>query len=356
MASLTELLRKAPFGFATARPLGPRGRPLFEAPLNPLLADTDGRVLVWAVSDRFSTATVSDQFKAEAHEYHRRYAAADHFETLFRLALETAGVALPAEPLTLDLGSGSGVNSVVPLRRLAPGAWIVATDLSGELLALLADYVRRGPDPERVICVRMDAMSRKLTPGVFDLVTGASILHHLDEPNLGIARAGRALKPGGHAVFFEPFNGWSVLRLGFERILAEAALRRAPLDPAVDEALRRFVEDVAVRSQLSRKGFDYARLDDKWLFSRRYIERAAEAAGFVEARFVPLNDHPSLYRDTAAVHLRLHSGRDDLELPDWALDIVDGLDAALNFEAKRELMLEAAIVLTRGPGREPPEA
>ena len=356
MPSLVELLRKAPSGFSTPRPLGPRGKPLFEAPLNPMLTDADGRVLVWAVSDRFSTATITDQFKAEAHEYHRRYAAADHFEGLFRLAFEAAGVALPTAPLVLDLGSGSGVNSVVPFRRLAPGAWIVATDLSGELLALLADYVRQGADPERVICVRMDAMSRKLTAGAFDLVTGASILHHLDEPNVGIARAGRALRPGGQAVFFEPFNGWSIVRLAFERILAEAALREAPLDPAVERALRDLVQDVAVRSQLSRKSIDFSRLDDKWLFSRRYIERAAEAAGFVDVRFVPLNDHPSLYRDTVAVYLRLNTGRDDLALPGWAAEIVDGLDAGLNFEAKRELMLEAAIVLTKGRGREPREA
>jgi SAM-dependent methyltransferase len=353
MASLAELLRNEPSGFATARPLAPRGRPLFGAALNPLLTDPAGQVLVWAVSDRFSTATITDQFKAEAAEYHRRYAAADHFEGLFRLALETAEVRLPAEPLVLDLGSGSGANSVVPCRRIFPGAWTVATDLSGELLAILADYVRQGPRPERVICVRMDAMSRKLTPGVFDLVTGASILHHLDEPNLGIARAGRALKPGGHAIFFEPFIGWSILRLAFERILAEAALRKAPLEPVLDRALRLFIADVEVRSRLMRKGIDLSTLDDKWLFSRRYIERAAEAAGFVDVRFVPLNDHPSLYRDTAAVHLRLNTGREDLALPAWAIDILDSYDAGLNFEAKRELMLEAAIVLTKGRGREP---
>ena len=353
MASISEFMRSEPSGFATARPLGRRGKPLFAAPLNRLLVDDDGQVLVWAVSDRFSTATITDQFKAEAAEYHRRYAAADHFEALFRQAIAAAGITAPEAPLILDLGSGSGVNSVVPCRRIWPQAWVVATDLSGELLAILADHVRQGPQPDRVICVRMDVMSPKITPAAFDLVTGASILHHLDEPNIGIARAARALKPGGQAIFFEPFNGWSVLRLALERILAEAALRKAALEPETEQALRRTVEDIAVRSRLTRKDIDFTQLDDKWLFSRRYIERVAGEAGFVDVAFVPLNDHASLYRDTVAVTLRLNSGRDDLQLPPWALEILDAHDAALNIEAKRELMLEAAIVLTKGEGREP---
>jgi SAM-dependent methyltransferase len=353
MASLADLLRKEPSGFTTARPLGRRGKPLFGSALNPLLTDADGQVLVWAVSDQFSTATVTDQFKAEAQLYHQRYGAADHFEGLFRHALTAAGASVPDEPLVLDLGSGSGVNSIVPCRRLFPDAWMVATDLSGELLAILADWVRQGPQLERVICVRMDAMSRKLAPDLFDLVTGASILHHLDEPDVAIARAGRALKPGGHAIFFEPFSGWAIVRLALERILAEAELRKAPLDPVIEDVLRRMVEDITVRSHLQRKDFDFSQLDDKWLFQRGYIEQAAKAAGFATVQLVPLNDHPTLYRDTIAVQLRLSAGRDDLELPDWATAIVDSFDQGLNLWSKREFMLEAAIVLTKGERREP---
>jgi SAM-dependent methyltransferase len=356
MVSILERLRREPAGFGTAQPLAPGGRPLFAAPLNRLLVDEAGEVLVWAVSDRFSTATITDQFKAEAGEYHRRYAASDHFEALFRQAIAAAGVSLPDAPLVLDIGSGSGANSVVPFRRIAPEAWIVAVDLSSELLALLADYVRRGPRPERVACVRMDAMSPKVAPAVFDLAIGASILHHLDEPDVGIARAGRALKPGGHAIFFEPFAGWSIVRLALERVLAEAELRKARLEPALEDALRRIVQDIAVRSHLQRKEIDFSKLDDKWLFSPAYIERAARKAGFAEVRFVPLNDHATLYRDTIAVQLRLLTGHDDLALPAWAGAVIDSFDAALNLHAKRELMLEAAIVLTKGQGREPAAA
>jgi SAM-dependent methyltransferase len=223
----------------------------------------------------------------------------------------------------------------------------VATDLSGELLAMLANYAIDNAAAADVVCVKMDAMSQKAAPGVFDLVTGASILHHLDSPGEGLKAAGRALKAGGHAIFFEPFNGWAIVRLAFERILAEAALRGEPLEPALDTAVRQLIDDVAERSPESWSPALAAK-DDKWLFSRSGIESSARAAGFETIRFVPHNDHPGLYRDAAAVHLRLSTGRDDLALPDWATAILDSFDAAITLNAKRELMLEGSIVLTKG--------
>jgi 2-polyprenyl-3-methyl-5-hydroxy-6-metoxy-1,4-benzoquinol methylase len=298
------------------------------------------------VADKGSKARITDQFKAGAEEYHRRYAASDHFEGLFRQALAATGVAVAEAPTILDLGSGSGVNSIVPCLRLFPGARMVATDLSAELLAMLAAYASDHGVQDRLVCVRMDAMSRRAAAGAFDLVTGASILHHLDSPGEGLLAAGHALKPGGHAIFFEPFNGWALLRLAFERILAEAALRGEPLDSAVEAAAHKLIDDVAARSTEAASHARSAK-DDKWLFSRTGIEAQARAAGFGTAQFVPHNDHASLYRDVAGVHLRLATGRDDLVLPGWANDILDSYDAAMTLNAKRELMLESSIVLTK---------
>jgi SAM-dependent methyltransferase len=350
MASLMNLLRRREAAPATvtdgpAAPAWARG--LFAASLVPHLQDGQGRVLVWTIENDASTATITDQFKANAEEYHRRYAASDHFERLFRQALDATGVKVAAQPLILDVGSGSGVNSIVPCRRLFPGARMIATDLSGELLAMLADYLVAEAATDQAVCVKMDAMSEHVVPGRFDLVTGASILHHLESPEQGIAAAGRALKPGGHAIFFEPFNGWAILRLAFERILAEAELRRDPIDPVVETAIRQLTRDVAERSAPDPENPAFKAMDDKWLFSRTRIEETARAAGFAQARFVPHNDHATLYRDVAAVHIRLATGRSDLTLPDWAGAILDSFDAALTWHAKRELMVEGSIVLTK---------
>jgi len=184
--------------------------------------------------------------------------------------------------------------------------------------------------------------------GAFDLVTGASILHHLAHPRQGLLAAANALKPGGHAIFTEPFDGYGVIRLAYERILAEAALRGEPLDPAVEASLRAMIADVAARTMPDRMAPGFADLDDKWLFSREYFEEVGRLVGFANVRFVPHNDHATLYRDIALVQLRLYAGADDLTLPAWAMEVLDAHDRALPPPVKRLLMLEGSIVLTKG--------
>jgi SAM-dependent methyltransferase len=223
----------------------------------------------------------------------------------------------------------------------------VATDLSGDLLAMLADYAAETGLADRVVCVVMDAMTSQVVPGAFDLVTGASILHHLVHPRQGLEAAAAALKPGGHAIFMEPFDGHGLLRLAYQRILAEAELRADPLSPQAATVLRNMIADIAARTLPDPKAPAFAHLDDKWLFSREHLEAAGRKSGFSEVRFVPHHDHETLYRDMAFVHLRLSAGVEDLTLPDWALAILDEFDAAMPGPVKRLLMLEGSIVFTK---------
>jgi len=352
MAFLSDLLRRRPARRPAPGGSGAGGTgwadALIAAPRHALISGADGRALVWAIEGDASTATITDQFRANAETYHQRYAASDHFEHLFRQAIEATDLKVAPQPLILDLGSGSGVNSVTPCRRLFPGACIIATDLSAELLGMLAAYLVDDGGADDVLCMKMDAMSEYVAEAAFDLVTGASILHHLDKPEQGVRAAARALKPGGHAIFFEPFHGWAMLKLAFQRVLAEAELRASPLDPETDRAFRELVHDVTLRSRLEgRSAPEFAGMDDKWLFSRTRIEMAAAKAGFSGVHVIPHNDHRTLYRDSTMVHLRLSSGRSDLPVPDWALSIIDEFDAAMTLHAKRELPVEATIVLTK---------
>jgi SAM-dependent methyltransferase len=318
---------------------------LFASALQPARGDA-AEVLVWAIEDDASTAVISEQFKAKAGDYHQRYAASDHFEGLFRQALDATGVQIAERPLILDLGSGSGVNSIVPCMRLFPGAHSVATDLSGELLAMLAGYLREVGEAERAVCVQMDAMSNHVAPGAFDLVTGSAILHHLERPREGLAAAARALKPGGVAIFFEPFDGWAIIRLAYERILAEAQLRGEPLDPAVEQAMRNMVVDTAARTAPDPDAPEFRALDDKWLFSRDRVTAMAAKAGFAPPRIVAHHDQPDLYQAIVPIQLRL-SGLGERPLPDWALQILRSFDAALTPAFKRSALLEGTIVLTK---------
>jgi len=349
MSSVFGLLRRKPAPAAkpaSAPALPAWAAPLFGSTLAPRVADA-GEVLVWAIRGDASTAVISDQFKANAGDYHQRYAASDHFEKLFRKGLEATGIVVAERPLVLDLGSGSGVNSIVPCMRLFPGARSIATDLSGELLSMLAAYLRTSGESEQVVCVQMDAMSSHMAEGAFDLVTGAAILHHLERPQDGLAAAARALKPGGHAIFFEPFDGYGVMRLAYERILSEAQLRGDPLDPVVERVLGNMIIDTAARTDPDPTTPAFKALDDKWLFSRERVTAMAEEAGFAEVRFVPNNDGPNLYQLIAPIQLRLATGRTDLPLPDWAMSILKSFDQALPPAFKRAAMLEGTIVLTK---------
>lgn len=348
MASLFGLLRrKSAARPAEAPPALPAwAQPLFVSELAPRVAD-GAEVLVWAIRDDASTAVISDQFKANAGDYHQRYAASDHFERLFRKSLAATEIQVAERPLILDLGSGSGVNSIVPCMRLFPDARSIATDLSGELLSMLAGYLRTSGEAGQVVCVQMDAMSNHVAEGAFDLVTGAAILHHLERPQDGLAAAARALKPGGHAIFFEPFDGYGIMRLAYERILAEAKLRGERLDPLVERVLGNMVIDTAARTDPDPTTPAFKALDDKWLFSRERVSVMAKEAGFADVRFVPHNDRPDLYQLTASIQLRLATGRTDLPLPDWATDILKSFDAALPQSVKRAAMLQGTIALTK---------
>ena len=348
MTSLFGLLRRKPAAepAPAAASLPAWGRPLFASGLVACVAEGPD-VLVWSIKDDTSTASISDQFKANAGDYHQRYSASDHFEKLFRQGLAETKITVAERPLILDLGSGSGVNSIVPCMRLFPGARSIATDLSGELLSMLAAYLREVGKANEVVCVQMDAMSSHVTPAAFDLVTGASILHHLERPQAGLAAAARALKPGGHAIFFEPFNGWCVMRQAYEQILAEAEQRSEPLDPLVAQTLRNMILDTAARTDPDPTSDVFRALDDKWLFSREQMTAMAIEAGFAEARIVPHNCQPNLYQLIAPIQLRLATGRTDLALPGWAMDILKDFDAAHPPAAKREAMLEGTILLTK---------
>ena len=166
-----------------------------------------------------------------ADEMFARFREVSHFEALFRSAIEACHVVVPDSPLILAIGAGTGTSTVAPLLRQFHGARIVATDCDAHKLAALQFHLRDSGASERVTCLLREPDADITTPQDFDLVAGAFVLHRLVDPDEAMARAFRALKPGGHAIFLEPFEGQQLLRLAFERIAAEAEIRREALYP-----------------------------------------------------------------------------------------------------------------------------
>ncbi|MBY0232762.1 MAG: class I SAM-dependent methyltransferase [Gemmataceae bacterium] len=138
----------------------------------------------------------------------------------------------------LDLGCGHGMASVVMARR---GARVSALDLSA---GYLEEASRRAEANGAAVSFhRGDAERLPFADAAFDRVWGNAILHHLD-----IGQAGReivrVLKPGGFAVFCEPWGGNPVLELarrwlpypGKGRTRDERPLRSSDLERLREEA------------------------------------------------------------------------------------------------------------------------
>jgi SAM-dependent methyltransferase len=296
---------------------------------------------------------ITGQFLEQAGTYHERYPNIPYFRRLIEQA--TSG-RLAAEPLLiLDIGSGSG-NSVLPCLELFQRANIVATDLNENLLAILRDQVAADMATRaRLTLVCIDATRADFIEGSVDLVIGAAILHHLIDPSACVRQACRALKPGGIAVFFEPFeNGNAILRLAYEQILAREGTEPVPpeqrLAPKVSNCLRMLIDDFRIRAGADKSAPIFQRMDDKWLFTRSYFETLASSLG-VLVDIEPLNpsDTPFFLQTQTYLRLALGLTPEDalLALPIWAWDVLRGFDATFSPELKRDLPIEASVVFTR---------
>ncbi|MDY3563634.1 class I SAM-dependent methyltransferase [Gemmata sp. JC673] len=144
----------------------------------------------------------------------------------------------------LDYGCGHGMAAVTLARA---GALVTAFDLSPGYVA--EARARADANGVAVECVTADGEELPFETASFDAVWGNAILHHLD-----LARAGaelrRVLKPGGLAVFCEPWGGNPLLGFarralpypGKDRTPDEHPLTRRDLDP-----LRRIFPAMNVR-------------------------------------------------------------------------------------------------------------
>ena len=237
---------------------------------------------------------------------------------------------------------------MTPWLNVLPDVRIVASDPASILLATLIGHATAMGEEDRVLAVIAEPDGVQAAAGSFDLVSGVACLHELDDPDLVLAMAARALRPGGYAFFLAPFDGHGILRVAYERILAEAPLwPDDPLSPAVAASLQTLGADIAARTLPDRSDPAFGLLEQKWLFSRESLETAARGLGFSEVHFLSHNDHETLYRDMAAVQVRAVTGRPDARLPDWALAVLDSFDRALRPPVKRLLMLEGTVVLRR---------
>lgn len=100
----------------------------------------------------------------------------------------------------LDLGCGTGENSIVLLRK---GARVIGVDISPDLVAIAQERLR-GASPEASIAVG-DAYNSGLPDESVDVVFCVALIHHLDI-KLVRDEMWRILRPGGAVILKEPIR------------------------------------------------------------------------------------------------------------------------------------------------------
>jgi SAM-dependent methyltransferase len=144
----------------------------------------------------------------------------------------------------LDCGCGHGMAAVVLARR---GAAVTGIDLSA---GYVEEARRRAIANEvDVEFVQADVESLPFGNESFDAVWGSAILHHVDLRRAG-AELHRVIRPGGVAVFCEPWGGNPVLEFARRHLPYPGKHRtpdERPLRPAALMALREHFSSIEVR-------------------------------------------------------------------------------------------------------------
>jgi ubiquinone/menaquinone biosynthesis C-methylase UbiE len=148
----------------------------------------------------------------------------------------------------LELAAGTGVLTR-ELRRVAPDADIVATDLNDAMV-----QVGRHQVPTAT-WRQADAMRLPFDDAEFDLIACQFGVMFLPDKPVAFAEARRLLQPGGTFMF----NTWSVLESHtFERALVETLARLFPQDPPdfMTSVVHSYADADVVAADVRAAGFD----------------------------------------------------------------------------------------------------
>ena len=272
----------------------------------------------------------------------------------------------------IDIGSGSG-NTVFPLLDRYPNAHIVASDLSLPLLKALKDYYEAHYRSQNCLIMQLNAEDMIFEKESIDLIVGGAILHHLFDPSKTLEECYKTLKPGGVAVFFEPFEiGNQIVSIIFDQLVQINDLylamdtpddstwekrvfrRKSPnkpvekIPPKIADFFTAWSFDLKARQGTDKSDPKYQNMDDKWLFTHHYFETLKKSIGFKELIIFPLNkDFQHLFFDQIDIYLKLVFGTGIFELPQWAIDHIQEVDEHFSEELRQDLMTEGGIVFIK---------
>jgi SAM-dependent methyltransferase len=232
--------------------------------------------------------------------------------------------------------------------RLLPRAEVVASDISPQLVGMLAAFAESRDELRgRIKSYCFDLHRRFFRPESFDLVIGAAILHHLLDPRAALVNVAASLKRGGRIILVEPLESGSLLLTamyaGVLGVLAECGEQQGGTRAADAGAEARH------RSRLGPPAAKpwTAALDDKWVFDEPYLVALAADLGLAKVAVHPAQ--PDLNHDFEGAFMSVlaDSGNAGLAIPEPVLERVREFDRAIDPALKARLCPTGVIVFTK---------
>ncbi len=107
------------------------------------------------------------------------------------------------------------------------------------------------------------------------------------------------------------------------------------------------IVDIEARTGADKSHEMFRYMDDKWLFTRSYMEEAAAATNFSSLRIVPHARDGHFMHNYVVQLLRLGINGDSSALPGWAWETIQTFDGAFSPEMKAELSFENTVVFQK---------
>jgi ubiquinone/menaquinone biosynthesis C-methylase UbiE len=178
-----------------------------------------------------------------------------------------------------------------------------------------------------------------------DVIMGADVLHHALSLSTAFGEIRRVLRATGTAALWEPFEGGGQLLASvFDTWIEMDRSRTDHLSPGVMHAMLAFTADLRRRQGRSKPVELLKDLDDKWYFTRSFIEDLASEAGFsrcdVRNVYAPQN---VLW--TMTDHELRRWGHGLSAVPKWAQEKVLTIQSRMSDDYLNEHPFSACVIM-----------
>ena len=299
------------------------------------------------IDKHWSPAGVTAQFIGDAETYHQNYFNRLDFLQLIDRCLLLANIDRDRKMRVLDIGSGGG-SSVFAACQLLPRAEIFASDISPQLLGLLASLAASRDELRgRIKVYCFDLHRRFFQPESFDIVIGAAILHHLLDPRAALMNVSRSLKPGGRIILIEPLEAGSLLLTSMYGRVLQVLGEVGQGDGELARLMKALRLDIQCRLGPPVEKSWTAKLDDKWVFDEPYLVDLAHQLKLSNVDVHPAQPDLSGVYEGAFRSVLADSGNGGLAVPEPVWQCVREFDRGIDGGLKKRLCPTGIIVFTK---------